>query len=92
MVGVTVRLPAVLAEMVEGQRRFEVAGDTIGEVLRDLVRQRPGLAVHFFDDRGAVRRYILCFHNEEYVRGRRSLELPVRPGDVITILGSVAGG
>ncbi len=92
MAGVTVRLPAVLAEMVEGQRRFEVTGDTIGEALRDLVRQRPGLALHFFDDRGAVRRHILCFHNEEYVRGRHSLDLPVLPGDVITILNSVAGG
>ncbi len=92
MAVVTVQLPAVLAEMVAGQRRFEVTGDTIGEALRDLVRQRPGLAVHFFDDRGAVRRYILCFHNAEYLRGRRSLELPVLPGDVITILNSVAGG
>ncbi len=92
MAAVTVRLPTVLAEMVAGQQRFEVTGDTIGEALRDLVRQRPGLAVHFFDDRGAVRRYILCFHNSEYVRGRGGLELPVLPGDVITILNSVAGG
>ena len=89
---VTVRLPAVLAEMVGGERRFEVDGATIGEALDDLVRQRPGLSVHFFDDAGAVRRHILCFHNDAYLIGRESLEQPLCAGDVITILNSVAGG
>ncbi len=89
---VTVRLPVVLAQMVGGERRFSVSGDTIGEALQDLVRQRPGLGMHFFDDAGAMRRHILCFHNEVYVRGREGLERAVNPGDTITILNSVAGG
>lgn len=92
MGAVTVRLPAVLAEMVEGQRRFEVDGETLGQALADLVRRRPGLAVHFFDDGGALRRHILCFHNDSYVRGRDGLDHPVRSGDEIVILNSVAGG
>jgi hypothetical protein len=71
---VTVRLPFVLAQMVDGERRFAVHGETIGEALRDLVRQRPGLGMHFFDDAGALRRHILCFHNELYARGREGLE------------------
>ena len=37
---VTVRLPFVLAQMVDGERRFAVHGETIGEALRDLVRAR----------------------------------------------------
>ena len=89
---VTVRLPAVLAQMVGGERYFSVHGDTIGEALRDLVRQRPGLGIHFFDDVGAMRRHILCFHNEVYARGREGLERSITPGDTITILNSVAGG
>ena len=89
---VTVRLPVVLAQMADGERRFSVRGDTIGEALQDLVRQRPGLGMHLFDDAGAIRRYILCFHNEEYARGREGLERPIAPGDTITILNSVAGG
>jgi molybdopterin converting factor small subunit len=89
---VTVRLPAVLAQMVDGERRFSVRGDTIGEALHDLVRQRPGLGMHFFDDGGEMRRHILCFHNEVYARGREGLERAVTPGDTITILNSVSGG
>ena len=89
---VTVCLPPVLAQMVDGERRFSVHGDTIGEALQDLVRQRPGLGQHFFDDAGAIRRHILCFHNEVYARGREGVERPITPGDTITILNSVAGG
>ncbi len=89
---VTVRLPVVLAQMVDGERRFSVVGDTIGEALQDLVRQRPGLGMHFFDDAGAIRRHILCFHNEVYARGQDGLKRPIAPGDTITILNSVSGG
>ena len=89
---VTVRLPLVLAQMVDGERRFTVQGDTIGEALQDLMRQRPGLGMHLFDDAGALRRHIRCFHNEAYTRGHEGLARPVAPGDIITILNSVAGG
>ena len=89
---VTVRLPVVLAQMVDGERRFSVVGDTIGEALQDLVRQRPGLGMHFFDDAGAFRRYILCFHNEAYASGQDGLKRPITPGDTITIFNSVSGG
>ncbi len=89
---VTVQLPAVLAQMVGGDRLFEVSGDTIGAALKDLVRQRPALGLHLFDDVGAIRRHILCFHNEVYVRGREGLDVSLRAGDSITILNSVSGG
>ena len=95
---VTVELPRVLAELASGagksdvKRCFKVSGETVGDALRDLVRQRPGLGLHFFDEAGAIRRHILCFHNEVYARGREGLELAVHPGDRITILNSVSGG
>jgi molybdopterin synthase sulfur carrier subunit len=89
---VTVRLPTVLADMLGGRKRFEVFGATLGEVLDALVRQQPALGVHLFDDTGCVRRHILCFHAEHYGRGREHLDRPVKPGDTVTILNSVAGG
>lgn len=92
VVAVTVRLPAVLAEISGGERRIEVAGATLREALSDLVRQRPGLALHFFDDAGTLRRHILCFHGDDYAREDGDLDRPVVPGDTITILNSVAGG
>ena len=92
MPGVTVQLPAVLAQMVEDQRLFEVSGATIGEALADLVTQRPGLRVHLFDESGGLRPHVLCFHNDEYARGLEGLGWPVSEGDRLTILNSIAGG
>ncbi len=87
---VTIRLPRVLADLVGGELRVEVSGDTLKSALDDLLRQRPGLELHLVDEQGALRRHVLCFCNDTYTR--TDLDVPVRPGDTITILHSVSGG
>jgi sulfur-carrier protein len=87
---VTVQLPRLLAELLGGESRIAVEGDSLGSALDDLVRQRPALRLHLFDESGALRRHILCHCNDAQTRTR--LDLPVRPGDTITLLHSLAGG
>ncbi len=87
---VTIRLPRMLAELVGGEESIEVAGVTLKSALDDLVRQRPELRLHLLDESGALRRHILCFSNANYTR--TELDVPVHPGETITILHSVAGG
>ncbi len=89
---VIVRLPAVLSQLVGGERSVAVTGETLREALDDLVRQRPALGLHLFDESGTMRRHILCFCNQVYTRGKKGLEVPVNPGDEIAILNSVSGG
>lgn len=92
MAEVTVRLPGALAQMVDGERRIAVQGATMREALADLVRRRPGLALHVFDESGAMRRHVRCFCNEHYARDGDGLDRPIDTGDTITLLNSVAGG
>ena len=92
MARVTVRLPRILAELTSCGRRVDVAGETLGEALGDLVRREPALAHHLFDDAGAVRRHVLCFCNEVAAESRAELDQRLEPGDTITIVNSVAGG
>ena len=87
---VTVRLPRMLSDLVGGDPRVEVVGDTLQAALDDLVRQRPDLGLHLLDESGALRRHILCFCNDTYTRTQ--LDQPLRPGDTVTILHSVSGG
>ena len=89
---VTVQLPAVLAPMTSGARTFEVEGATVREALADLVRSEPALGMHLFDEGGGVRRYVACFHNEEYLSASEALSRALAEGDRITILNSIAGG
>ncbi len=87
-----VRLPAVLVQLIGGERTHEVSGSTLQEALDDLVRLRPALGLHLFDESGALRRHILCFCNDVYTRGRDGLDVPVAEGDTITILNTFSGG
>ena len=92
MTRVTVRLPPVLTQLLSCDRRIDVCGRTVGDALRDLVQQQPGLALHLFDDTGSLRRLVLCFCNQDNVREQGGLDRVLEPGDTITIVNSVAGG
>ena len=92
MAQVVVRLPGVLAQMNGGERRVEVDGASVREALDDLVRRRPALGHHLFDEHGVMRRHVRCFCNSEYASERDGLDAPVRVGDTITLLNSVSGG
>lgn len=89
---VTVRLPGVLSGLVDGRRRVEVEGRSIGEALDDLLARHPALALHVVDEGGALRRHVRCFCNDVYASERGGLDAPLKSGDTITLLNSVAGG
>ena len=92
MAQVSVRLPSLLAGLVEGARVINVEAETIGGALDDLSRRCPTLRVHLFDEQGELRRHVLCFHNEENTRWLEDWSRPVKAGDVITIIQAVSGG
>jgi molybdopterin converting factor small subunit len=89
---VTVRLPGVLAQVIGGRRSVEVEGRSLGEALADLIARQPALALHVYDEAGALRRHVRCFCNDGYARQRGGLDAPLQEGDTITLLNSVAGG
>lgn len=92
MAQVTVKLPSLLAGLVQGQTTILVEAHTLRGALGELVRRYPVLKVHLFDESGGFRRHVLCFHNQEDTRWLESLDLPVAAGDVITIMQAVSGG
>jgi molybdopterin synthase sulfur carrier subunit len=52
----------------------------------------PLLEVHLFEDSGCLRQHVIFFHNEDLIRRGDELDVPIRSGDKLTILNSVAGG
>lgn len=92
MAEVTVRLPGLLASLVEGRNTICVEADTVRGALDELLRRHPALAVHLFDEAGRLRQHVLCFHNQTNTRWVEDLSVPVAVGDVITIRQAVSGG
>lgn len=85
-------LPSLLAGIVGGARTLPIEAETLAGALDELVRRYPALKVHLFDESGAFRQHVLCFHNEESTRWLGSLDRPLAAGDVITIMQAVSGG
>ena len=92
MASVTVKLPSLLAMVVDGRFEIAVTGGTIREALDDLVRRQPELGVHLFDESGGFREHVLCFHNGTNTRWMDDLSGRVADGDELMIHQAVSGG
>jgi sulfur-carrier protein len=87
-----VRIPTPLRSYTRNQDEVTVAGATVGEVLRGLEKQFPGLGSRLLDEKGAVRRYVNIFHNDEDIRFLQELDTPVKDSDRIALIPAIAGG
>lgn len=84
----TVNLRAPLKDLAGGQTDLEVAGSTVGEVIRALEGSHPKLRGWILDEQGHVRRHVNVFVNGERMRE----DAGVAPGDRIQVLPSISGG
>lgn len=92
VVPVEVRLPTVLRSHAGGQTKVSANGETIGEVLADLVRSHPGMAGQVLTDDGSLHRFVNVYLNDDDVRYLDQLDTKVADGDTVSILPAVAGG
>jgi len=91
-VAVEVRLPTVLRAHAGGRSVVTVEGATIGDVLRTLVAEYPGMAGQVLTDDGGLHRFVNVYLNDDDVRYLEKLDTKVSDGDTISILPAVAGG
>ncbi len=87
-----VRVPTPLRPYTEGMKEINVQAGTVGEALKGLADQYPGVKTHLFDDRGNLRAYVNVFLNDDDVRGLEGEATPILPSDRLTIVPSIAGG
>ena len=81
-----------LCNEVTGEREsIVVSGNTVGECLKDLVRQFPAIEKELFDkDKNLLESISVAVNSE--VKFRDELNIPVKDGDEIHILPLIAGG
>ncbi len=89
---VTVHIPTPLRGFTAGSDRLELDGATVGEILEALVGTHQGLRRHLLQEDGRPRNFVNIYLNETDIRYLGQRETPVRPGDAITIVPSIAGG
>lgn len=88
----TLRIPTPLRPYAGGQTEVNVQGANVGEALKDLVNQYPSLGQHLFNDGGELRPFVNLFLGEEDVRHLQGVDTPLKEGDRLMIIPSIAGG
>lgn len=89
---VTVRIPTPLRTLSGGQSEVKIAAGTLRQCIEELEARFPGFKARICEDSGTVRRFINIFVNGEDIRFLSGLDTPLKPGDEVTIIPSMAGG
>jgi molybdopterin converting factor small subunit len=70
----------------------EVAGETVGDALRDLTRTYAALKKHLYTDDGRLRSFVNVYLNDEDIRYLQKEQTKISGNDVLSIIPSIAGG
>ena len=88
----TIHIPTPLRPFTDKKESVDVSGVTVGELLVDLTTRYEGLRKHLYTDEGKLRNFVNVYLNDEDIRYLQREQTPVKPGDSLSIVPSVAGG
>jgi adenylyltransferase/sulfurtransferase len=89
---VTITIPTPLRQFAGGQSEMQVDAKTAGEALDQLTTTHSELRRHLFSDQNALRNFVNIYVNDEDIRHMNGPDTPVKDGDTILIVPSIAGG
>lgn len=85
-------IPTPLRQYVEKKNSVELPGATVGEVLSALTSEYADLRRHLYSDEGKLRSFVNVYVNDEDIRYLSKDATPVKDGDTVSIVPSIAGG
>jgi sulfur-carrier protein adenylyltransferase/sulfurtransferase len=88
----TILIPTPLRPFTDKQEAVQVSGGTVGELLKQLTAKYDGLRKHLYTDEGKLRSFVNVYVNDEDIRYLQREQTPVKDGDTLSIIPSVAGG
>ena len=87
----TVSIPTILQTLTANQKRINISGNNIGDIINNIENQYPGFKARVMSD-GKIHPFMNIYVNEDDIRFRENLNTEVSSNDLITILPAVAGG
>lgn len=90
---IRVRLTAQLRDYANGASEVELdTARDLRSMVGKLEKSFPGIGGRIVDDQGKIRAHVNVFVNSENAKELGYEDTPLRDGDVVYILPSVAGG
>lgn len=88
---VIVRIPTVLRRLTGGHDEVAAQGQTVGDVFAQVGQEHDQFLGRVLEG-GEVRPFLNVFVNGDDIRFAQGLQTPVREGDEVSIIPSIAGG
>jgi adenylyltransferase/sulfurtransferase len=89
---VKIHIPTPLRPYTDKLDVVELDGTTVNELLANLTTRFAGLKQHLFNDEGRLRSFVNVYVNDEDIRYLQKDQTPLKAGDTVSIIPSVAGG
>jgi len=88
----TLRIPTPLRPYTEGQSEVQVSVNNVAEAIDELLKRYPALKPHLYNDQEQLRSFVNLFVNDDDIRNLDGVQTPLKDGDRLMILPSIAGG
>jgi molybdopterin converting factor small subunit len=88
----TIKIPTPLRPYAGGQSKIQVQGNTVAEILDQLVEDYPDIRQHIMNGNGELRPFVNLFLNGENVKDLQGAETPLGKDDRLMLIPSIAGG
>src|ERR1700734_3798716 len=85
-------IPTPLRQFADKKDSVQLNGSTVGEVLKSLTSEYADLRRHLYNDEGKLRSFVNVYVNDEDIRYLNKEATPVKDGDTVSIVPSIAGG
>ena len=89
---VTVEIPTPFRRLTDNAAKVDFTPATVAGILEQLSTRFPALARHIRDEKGQIRQFLNVYLNEEDIRFQGGESCPVKDGDRIMLVPSIAGG
>ncbi|HEY5729846.1 MAG TPA: MoaD/ThiS family protein [Anaerolineales bacterium] len=86
------RIPTPLRTYTGGKSEVSVSGSNVAEALADLTTQYPTIKPHLFNESGELRPFVNLFLGENNIKDLQGVETPVKDGEKLVLIPSIAGG
>jgi sulfur-carrier protein adenylyltransferase/sulfurtransferase len=85
-------IPTPLRPFTDKLDAVEIDGATVGELLQNLTTKYGGLKQHLYAADGKLRSFVNIYVNDDDIRYLQKDQTPLKAGDTVSIIPSVAGG
>jgi adenylyltransferase/sulfurtransferase len=89
---VTIIIPTALRQYASDNSEIEVEATTAGEALERLTSAHMELRKHLYNDQNKLRSFVNIYLNDEDIRHTSGSDTPLKDGDTLMIVPSIAGG